>query len=208
MADSATSDAPPPSIPANGKGSMVRRVLLHPVMPVVVFAVASTYLEKIDPGSKGEFYPFSNYPMYANPRDRELEYFFLHDGDDQPIASHRHTGFTAARIKKLMRSELQAWAKENDLKWNKKSGWMTDEIKSDAAARVLAYLRQRSHELGNPLPSTVQMMQGLIFVDEERRLSERARSIAVNHEDNNTGGPNTSEVEETEPATLQQEESQ
>ena len=208
MAESTTSETSRPLIPANGKGAMVRRVLLHPVMPVIVFAVASTYLEKIDPASKGEFYPFSNYPMYANPRDRELEYFFLHDGDDQPIASHKHTGFTAARIKKLMRSELQAWAKDNGLKWNKKSSWMTDEIKSDAASRVLAYLRTRSHELGNPLPDTVQMMQAFIFVDEERRLSERARSIAVNHETTDNAETDAGNSAEDAPVASEEEKAQ
>ena len=48
--------------------------------------------------------------MYANPRDKDLEYFFLEHGDGTPLASFGYTGYTASRVKKLMRSESMAYA--------------------------------------------------------------------------------------------------
>lgn len=158
---------------------IVRITATHPVFPVVAFILASTFLYKIDPASRGEFYPFSNFPMYANPRDRDLEYYFIVDGDDNPVAVHHHTGFTAARVKKLMRSQLQRWARDNGRKWNKKSAWLTDEVQSEAAREVLVYLRRRSHALGKPLPETIAMMRGTIFVDANRQLGESFSRLAV-----------------------------
>jgi len=194
-----TSPDPSPLPDGEGRGRWVgklrvftRRAFAHSICPIILFILASTFLHRIDPGSKGEFYPFSNFPMYANPRNRDLEYYFVADGDDNPIAIHRHTGFTAARVKKLMRSQLQQWAALNGEKWNKKSRWMTDDIKSEAASEVLAYLRTRSHELANPLPTTIKMVRAIIFVDENRELGESSRAIAVDVADSESIQPTKS----------------
>ena len=72
------------------------------------------------------------------------------------------------------------WAKDHDLNWNKKSRWLTEEVRSAVAEEVLEHLRQRSQERGTPLPDTVQMVRGVIFVDDSGELDESATAIASN----------------------------
>ncbi|MEZ5325598.1 MAG: hypothetical protein R3F19_11100 [Verrucomicrobiales bacterium] len=156
------------------------KLVKHPIFPVIVFTILSTFLYKIDPGSKGEFYPFSNYPMYANPRERDLEYFFLEHGDGTPLASFAYTGYTASRVKKLMRSESMAYAKANGLKWNKKSSWLTDEVQAEIGTTVLAHLRKRSQDRATPFPGDIALARGIIFVSEDGMLEESAATIARN----------------------------
>ena len=160
--------------------SLWRRLLLHPLAPLIVFMIGSVYLKSIDEESNGEFYPFSNFPMYANPRNRDLEYYFLQGADEEPIASFQYTGYTAARVKKLMRSASMKWGKDQGLKWNKKSRWLTDEVKAEIAEGVLAHLRKRSEDRGTPLPASFSMVRGIIFVDEAGEFRDRAEVVATN----------------------------
>ena len=152
----------------------------HPIFPVIVFTLLSTFLYNIDPPSKGEFYPFSNFPMYANPRDRDLEYFFLEHGDGTPLASFGYTGYTASRVKKLMRSESMAYAKANGLKWNKKSNWLTDEVQAEIGTTVLAHLRKRSEDRATPFPGDIALARGIIFVNDDGKMEDYSETIARN----------------------------
>jgi hypothetical protein len=182
--------------------SFWRSILLHPMVPVVVFIIGSVYLKKVDETvvrilnafspenesndkkpkfeSTGEFYPFSNFPMYANPRNRKLEYFFLEDGNGKPIASFEHTGFTAARIKKKMISESKAWGTARALTWNKKKHWLTDEARSEIAARLLVDLRKQTEDRGTPFQETMRLARALIFVNEQGKLEITSMAIASN----------------------------
>jgi hypothetical protein len=160
-----------------------RKGLVHPLFPVTVFILCSVFLYKIDPGSKGEFYPFSNYPMYANPRNRDLEYFFLQHGNGEPLASFKYTGYSAARVKKLMRSASMAWAKNNGRQWNKKSSWLDDEVRAEIAITVLAQLRKRSLDRATPFPGDIALARGLIFVNEQGKLEDTATTIAKNKDE-------------------------
>ena len=148
-------------------------------MPVVVFIVVCAQLAKIDLASKGEFYPLSNFPMYANPKNRPLDYYFLVDGKDEAIGVVQHTGFTAVRMKKLLWSQLMRWAEENGKPWNLKSSWLTDAVRQEAGREILRYLRKRSEDLQNPFPGQVKLMEGVIVVAENGQLSESTRVIAT-----------------------------
>lgn len=160
--------------------AIVRKALVHPVFPVIVFILCSVFLYKIDPGSKGEFYPFSNFPMYANPRNRDLEYFFLQQVNGEPLASFKYTGLSAARVKKLMKSASMEWAEENGQKWNKKSSWLNDEVRTEIGKNVLAQLRKRSLERATPFPGDIALARGLIFVNEQGKLEDSSTVVAVN----------------------------
>ena len=152
----------------------------HPILPVIIFTLLSTFLHNIDPPSKGEFYPFSNFPMYANPRDRDLEYFFLEHGDGTPLACFGYTGYTASGVKKLMRSESMAYAKANGLKWNKKSSWLTAEVQAEIGTTVLAHLRKRSEDRATPFPGDIALARGIIFVNEDGKMEDSSETIARN----------------------------
>jgi len=181
-------------------GRSALRAVLHPIFPVIVFIFGSVYIKKIDEGavtllrffepkvqdeerkvrfeSTGEFYPFSNFPMYANPRNRKLEFFFLEDGEGQPIPSFAYTGFTAARIKKKMISASKAWGKERGLTWNKKKHWLDDAARTEIGATLLADLRIQANERGTPFTGTMKMMRALIFVGETGEIELTSKAIA------------------------------
>ena len=175
----------------------VRPALVHPVFPVLVFIFGSVYIKKIDEGtvnalqflgieekqtvrfeSTGEFYPFSNFPMYANPRNRKLEFFFLEDGEGKPIASFEFTGFTAARIKKKMISASKAWGREHGLTWNKKKHWLDDAARKEIGTTLLADLRLQAKERGTPFDGTMKLMRALIFVGETGEIELTSKAVA------------------------------
>ena len=55
----------------------------------------------------GEWFPFSHYPMYANPGPNTW-YVFVSDGNDQPIALRKSFRVSTPVLKKLYATRLQA----------------------------------------------------------------------------------------------------
>ncbi len=117
----------------------------------------------------GEFYPFSNFPMYSDPDDREnyfvlaavpseeeisklpalipagsspaeTSYFKLNGLVCKPFATSPHTKLTAPTIKKMYKSRLDQYAKKHATKRKKLSAEQREEV----GQKFLTYIRQHA----------------------------------------------------------------
>lgn len=133
----------------------------HPFPLLVAFVSFSLAL--------GEFYPFSNFPMYSDPDDREnyfvlaavpsaeeisklsppvpegtapaeTPYFKLDGLICKPFATSPHTKLTAPTIKKMYKSRLDQYAKKNGTKRKKLSA----EQRQQVGEKFLTYIRQHA----------------------------------------------------------------
>lgn len=111
-----------------------------------------------------EEYPFSNFPMYGNPRADDVDYYFLTDATGQPLSTNDYAGITAPQIKKRLNKLL----KEDKIYSKVKKGEVLSSPELDAAAqKVLTKMREdaANPSIQPPLitwPAGVQLKQALI----------------------------------------------
>lgn len=117
----------------------------------------------------GEFYPFSNFPMYSDPDDREnyfalavipndeeisklpppaplgtapaeTLYYKFGELNCKPLPSFPYTKLTAPTLKKMFKSRLDKYAKEHGTKRKKLSA----EQRQEVGEEFLVYVRQQT----------------------------------------------------------------
>ncbi|MFK5922926.1 MAG: hypothetical protein QM496_12170 [Verrucomicrobiota bacterium] len=144
----------------------------------------------------GEYYPFSNFPMYSDPDDREnyfvlssipgkdelaaltnppaegnspaeTPYFKLNDVVCKPLPSYPYTGLTAPTLKKMFKSRMNAYAKKHGTKRQK----LNAEQKREIGVEFLAYVREQAMKstapLKNELPDALALVEFWIEPDTE-----------------------------------------
>ena len=101
--------------------------------PLVIFIVVSLILK--------ENYPISDYPMYSGIAKR-THYFYLADGEGNPIPTRENFGKSASAIKKMHGAHLNDIADERGTQAYE-LGW--DE-QVEAGKNLLQQLRERGEK--------------------------------------------------------------
>lgn len=139
----------------------------HAIFPVFVYIVLSMILK--------ENYPFSHFPMYSNPSTKPLSYFYLADGEGDPVRLLYHTGLTPSRLTKRLGNEKT--------KYEKKGGLSEEEIVAKAGIDVLTFIRKLNAKRikSRPLPEKIQLVQMRISLDgSDEGFSEERIYVAEN----------------------------
>jgi hypothetical protein len=89
----------------------------------------------------GEFYPFSNYPMYSS-FEPETYYVYVTDGQDQPVAMGITFGIAASDVKKAFDRKLDAAKKAVGGKVRKAN--LPLETQAQAGREVLDWLKDNA----------------------------------------------------------------
>lgn len=105
---------------------------------VLVLALIVPYLTREDT-HPGEWYPFSNFPMYSN-FEKQAYYVYITDKNDQPLPTYPVFGTWPSHIKKIYDGEIKAIAKE----LGKASKKLTQEERLPAGRSVLQQLKDHS----------------------------------------------------------------
>jgi hypothetical protein len=87
----------------------------------------------------GEFYPFSNYPMYAS-FDDETYYVYITDSQANPLPAGRLFGSSVSQMKKMYDGELKKI--KNDTQFKLPRTQLPAQYKQQAAQTVLKHLVQ------------------------------------------------------------------
>lgn len=107
-----------------------------------------------------ENYPFSHFPMYGNPNSKPVDYYFITDGEGNPLPVLTHSGDTAPRIKKRLNTRMKAYmAKHKEVKRD-------DDIPKPEWERmhreVLEEFIAQSDRRGRPMGDHVKLWLALI----------------------------------------------
>ena len=125
-----------------------------------------------DRAQRGEWYPFSNFPMYSD-FEKQAYYVFLTDLEDKPVSTGETFGIAPSDIKKAYDKRLKELAK----KLNKPSKKLTPEERQPIAEDVLRELRDTSkHQDKVYLHRGFRLHQVDITV-EDKRIVERAMTV-------------------------------
>lgn len=108
------------------------------LLMAVVIPVLTRRTEK-----PGEFYPFSNFPMYSRFAP-DTYYVFVTDLKDQPIAVGNTFGTAISNVKKVYDRKLTNLKKEAGGKGKKAD--LPDEVRRIAADEVLHWLADNAHD--------------------------------------------------------------
>jgi len=115
----------------------------------------------------GEFYPFSDFPMYSDPDPGVTDYIYLgnadaleDDGKPTPIPMQDLVGVRAAKAKKIFHTDLEEYAKS----LGKKKPDLSEAERQSVAAKTLAYLRSQETRMGTAqmLPERLALVHGEI----------------------------------------------
>ena len=140
---------------------MLRR---HPIFPVLVFIVLAQVIR--------DNYPFTHYSMYSRPTSEPISYYYIADGNGQPLKLMWHTGLTSSRLAKYVGFKKGKFQKDKSL--------TEPEILSKATAEALAYVRSQNRKRkSRPLPDSMQLVQVTVSVDSgEAGFSETKKVVA------------------------------
>lgn len=105
---------------------------------VVLTAVIVPWLTKDDP-KPGEWYPFSNFPMYSS-FERQAYYVYVTDLDDQPVALYPTFATWTSSVKKIFDDYFKAEAR----RLKKPSRRLTPEECTPAGIETLLQLKATS----------------------------------------------------------------
>lgn len=167
----------------------------------------------------GEFYPFSNFPMYSDPDDREnyfvlaaipspeeaaklpppspsgtapAETLYYKFGDTicKPLPSSPFTQLTAPTIKKMFKSRLDKYAKQRDTKRKH----LNPEQREEVGKELLIYIRQHAAKSTAPkrdeLPDDLALLEFWIEPDTEKGgFIETPGLVASENKANDTRSP-------------------
>jgi hypothetical protein len=118
------------------------------VLMAVVIPLATMRAEK-----PGEFYPFSNFPMYSRFAP-DTYYVFVTDLEDRPVAVGPTFSIAISDVKKAYDRRLEALKKSTGSKARRKE--LPRDVKEGAAVEVLRWLVQNSKQ-----PEMVKAHKGL-----------------------------------------------
>jgi hypothetical protein len=105
---------------------------------VALLALVIPWLTRDTP-TPGEWYPFSNFPMYSK-FEKQAYYVFITDLDDKPVPTFPIFSVWPSHIKKIYDAEIKAIAKQ----LGKASKKLTAEERRPAGDRVLKQLSEQS----------------------------------------------------------------
>ena len=114
---------------------MLKSFVVHPLGH---FALFIFFLYQVK-----EFYPFTHIPMYSDP-ESSAPYYYLADGDGKALGVKSHGGITNPKMRKMYRSRLDHYCRDNDLDRSHPPQEAVDVI----AAEVIEFLRTHSVEIG------------------------------------------------------------
>ena len=100
-----------------------------------------------------EFYPFTHIPMYSDP-ESVAPYYYIADGDGNPLAVKTHGGITNPKMRKMYRTKLGAYCQEHGLDKNNPPPEAIEAVGTE----VMEFLRKHAIGRNNPLPETVRLM--------------------------------------------------
>jgi len=143
----------------------------HPAFIILLFVLFSKII--------GEFYPISPFSMYSNPSAEPLRYYYVADGDGEPIPVLWHSGQTPARLTKKHRAERGKI--EDRLKKSDGKEQLTDpEIRAEAGQIVLRYVIKLSHGRSKKrhLKPPLQLVEVAIHMDDDGNLHETPVTVA------------------------------
>jgi hypothetical protein len=118
----------------------------------------------------GEFYPFSDYPMYSQFKGTEY-YLYFADQNDEPIPSKSfHT--TAPKLKKRFKGRLKDQAKAEDAKERELSDAGLEKIGRET---LKSFLKE-----ADPMPQLRELRLVLVYVDydENGAIVKTSKTIA------------------------------
>jgi hypothetical protein len=102
-----------------------------------------------------ENYPISHFPMYGNPSD-DVYYHWLADArSQQPLPIVTHTGLTAPKLGKLIKSYTEDRAKELHIQ---RKSLPQAELHS-VCVKVLQQLRHSAQDIRQQLPPQLAIMR-------------------------------------------------
>lgn len=156
---------------ATNRRSWFYKLRRHPVSIVLVFVLFSKII--------GEFYPFSPFSMYSNPSSEPLRYYYVADGEGEPIPILWHSGQTPARLTKKHRAE-RGKIEERLEKSNGKEQLSDAGIRAEAGEIVLRYVIKLSHNRSEKrhLKPPLQLVEVAIHMDDDGKLHETPVTVA------------------------------
>lgn len=169
---------------ATNRWDWFHKLRRHPIFIVLVFVLASKII--------GEFYPLSPFSMYSNPSSVPLRYYYVADGDGEPIPILWHSGQTPARLTKKYRAERgqieQALEKSDG-----KEQLSDAEIRAEAGKIVLRYVIKLSHGRSKKrhLKPPLQLVEVAIHMDDDGKLHETPVTVAELKAELNAGQKST-----------------
>jgi hypothetical protein len=167
---------PPTTEATPSEKSWWRRLRVHPIFPLLCILPLTQAIR--------DEYPFSHYPMYSQPTDRDLYFQYLADANGKPIAALTHTGISPSQLGKkysrhksilIKKEEKRTGQKLDDLQ----DGELAMKIKGEAANVALVFLREQSlkRKPGLQLNGEIQLIEvALGFGD--GKFTERQRLLA------------------------------
>jgi len=137
-----------------------------PLTALVAFTVVSLELK--------EEYPFSNFPMYADPSPGQ-PYYSITDGEGNPIPVSPMTGISTSKIGKMYRQKLKEHAKE----LNVDDKEIPQAEIQKLAEEIFSYLREKNGNRPAQLPDKLQLLRNNIQFDPHTgKISETHEVLA------------------------------
>lgn len=124
---------------------------LHWVLVVLMAFVIPLATSKTE--KPGEFYPFSNFPMYSRFAP-DTYYVFITDLNDNPVAVGTTFNIAISDVKKTYDRKLEALKKSSGSKSRRKE--LPPELKSRAAVEVLQWLTENAQQ-----PAPIKALGGI-----------------------------------------------
>ena len=122
----------------------------------------------------GEFYPFSNLPMYSRFSDSTY-YVYVADLNDQPVAVTRLTGQVLSNLKKNYDTELKL--EKRALGGRVRQGDLPLEARQRAGERVLSWLIPFAHAKELTKLSGLRLKEVTITYDEREGICKTTRNV-------------------------------
>lgn len=139
------------------------------LLMAVVIPVLTKRTEK-----PGEFYPFSNFPMYSR-FSPDTYYVFVTDLNDQPIAVGNTFGTAVSNVKKMYDRKLINLKKEAGGKIKKAD--LPDAVKRIAADEVLHWLADNAHNREVMKERSGLRLHQVDVIFKEGRVSKSSRQV-------------------------------
>ncbi|MEM7011695.1 MAG: hypothetical protein AAF585_09445 [Verrucomicrobiota bacterium] len=150
---------------------ILRRVIVHPCSYLVALVAVSIAVK--------EEYPFSHFPMYADPGPTG-NYYFLgkadSEGETEPLPIRNFTRITSSKLGKIYRSKRSGYCREH----NKRPDKLKPADKQEIGVEVLDYIAERAKSKGNEdvVQGVWRLVRVNIEVDEDGVLNEIPEILA------------------------------
>ena len=141
---------------------------------VLILALVIPYLTR-EEEHPGEWYPFSNFPMYSN-FEKQAYYVYVTDKDNNALPTYPIFGTWPSQIKKIYDGEIKKIAKD----LNKASKKLTAEERFPAGVSVLQQLRDHSLYPDEVKKHPVLLLQQVDITLKEGRIHKETTLVGEN----------------------------